>query len=366
MLMLLKSSFSINSYDGCDIGCKYCILSTLENRSHSTKIEDEIALVEKLKNYKFYNKEIPITINNITDPFLNNNVFESTIKILKLLNENKFENPYVLITKAYLSKKQLEILQSLNFKIIIMYTFSGLSTILENRDEQKQIDTLKGLSELTNVELLHYYRPVIEGINSDENSIKKVVDIVINYCKASIVAGIRINSHLKKVFDNLQIEIPFKFDTEHKVITNETYNKILDTFKKHNPDYPIFKKTSCGLAFICKMADYNGHSGRINYCSPECASYHICFAKGSIGFCSEDCKNYELCKSSSENVVTTEDINKLLKIIGKNAEFEIGKYVITIKGEFTQEEVTFMRHKLRRNIKVEKLIRCNNEDKLSK
>ena len=46
--------------------------------------------------------------------------------------------------------------------------------------------------------------------------------------------------------------------------------------------------------------------------------------------------------------------------------FEIKERVIHIDGEFTQEEITFLRHNLKRNVKVDKTIRCNNEDKLSK
>jgi len=48
MLNYLKSSISISSYDGCTIGCKYCILSVLGNRNHVRKIADEEDLVRRI------------------------------------------------------------------------------------------------------------------------------------------------------------------------------------------------------------------------------------------------------------------------------------------------------------------------------
>lgn len=366
MVMYLKSSFSINSYDGCNIGCKYCILSSLENRNSLKKIAEEKDIVKELMDYKFYSPNIPITINNITDPFLNQKVFDSTIEILKEIKKNNLKNPCVVITKGYLSDVQAQILSDLKMNLICFYTLSGLSEKLENRDEKRQIETIQRLSKFKNIKLLHYYRPIIEGINSDEQTIRRIANIAIKYFQGSVIAGIRINSHLKKIFTELNIEIPFKFDTEHKVILNETYNRVINTFKQLKPDYPCFKKTSCGLGFINNMADYNGHSGRIDYCSPSCPSYNICFSSGSIGFCTEACPNYKNCKESSLTPVTKLDVERLLKIIGKENEFEIKERVIYIQGEFTQEEITYLRHNLKRNIKVDKTIRCNNEDKLSK
>lgn len=366
MVMYLKSSFSINSYDGCNIGCKYCILSTLDNRNSLKKIANEKELVEELKSYKFYSPNIPITINNITDAFLNSKVFDSTLEILKEIKNSNMKNPCVIITKGYINDEQAERIKALDMPIICLYTLSGLSEKLENRNEAKQIETIERLSKIPSIKLIHYYRPIIEGINSDKDTIEHIVKIATKYFKGSIIAGIRINTHLKKVFNDLNIEIPFKFDTEHKVILNDTYNRVVETFKKENPQYPYFKKTSCGIGYFSQMADYNGHSGRIDYCSPQCPSYNICFSSGSIGFCSENCPNYFRCKESSEISVKEEDVNRLLKIIGKENDFEIKQRIIYIKGEFTQEEITFLRHNLRRNVKVDKTIRCNNEDKLSK
>ena len=48
MLNYLKSSISISSYNGCTIGCKYCILSVLGNRTNVEKVADEEQLVKRI------------------------------------------------------------------------------------------------------------------------------------------------------------------------------------------------------------------------------------------------------------------------------------------------------------------------------
>ena len=362
MINYLKSSISISSYDGCTIGCKYCILSVLGERECVKKISDEEKLVENLLKFKLYTKEIPISVNNQTDPFLNKEVFESTIKILKILEEKQMENPVLVITKGYVNDRQVQILSQINLKLIILYTFSGLSEKLENRSEKLQIQTMEKLSKLKNIILINYYRPVIEGLNTDEKTIAKVANIVLKYCGASIISGIRINSHLKKVLTELNIKIADKYDPDHKVLLPETYNKILNVFKSLDKNYPVFKKTSCGISYILKRPDYNGHSARIYYCKPTCVSYPICIGNSKIGFCSTECPNYNICKKESEKQITRHDFEEALaKIDKKDSNFQINEHFIKLEGTYWQEEVSFLRHLTKKNIKADKLLKREDE-----
>lgn len=362
MINYLKSSISISSYNGCSIGCKYCILSVFENREKVEKICNEEELVNNLLNFNLYTKEIPISINNQSDPFLNQIVFESTLKILEIMERKKVQNPLLIITKGYLNDIQIEKISKIHLNIIVLYTFSGISETLENRDENKQIETMRKLSKLKNIKLMNYYRPVIEGINSDIETIKKVVKTVTKYCKASIVSGIRINSYLEKVLNNMNIKIPNNYDPDHKNLLPETYDRILKEFKKRKSNYPVFKKTSCGVSYINNQADYNGHSARIYYCKKSCPSYSICFGSNKIGFCNKDCPNYFRCKKASEKKVTNEEFEKLLEHIGKaDTKYEIKEHYIYLTGTYWQEEVSYLRHKTKKNIKADKLLKRADE-----
>ncbi len=276
MLNYLKSSISISSYNGCTIGCKYCILSVLGDRLNVKKVAQEEDLVKQLINFRLYTKEIPISINNQTDPFLNKIVYESTLKILENMEKYEMHNPVLLITKGYISEEQARRIAEFNLDIIILYTFSGISQIIENRDENKQIETMQNIAKFDKIKLINYYRPVIEGLNTDEKTIEHVARIVTKYCKGSIISGIRLNTFLTKVLDDLNIYVPPKYDPDHKVLFPETLNKIKEIFKSIDSQYPTFKKTSCGISYALSRPDYNGHSARIYYCSPKCASYPTC------------------------------------------------------------------------------------------
>lgn len=366
MLNYLKSSISISSYNGCVIGCKYCILSVLGNRTKVEKVSDEEELVHKLLNFRLYTKDIPVSINNQTDPFLNSTIYESTLKILKIMEKLNVSNPLLLITKGYISENQVEELSKLKLNIIVLYTFSGISEKMENRNEELQIKSMKNISKFKNIKLINYYRPVIEGINSDEKTIEHVANIVTKYCSASIISGIRLNSYLSNVLKNLNIEIPKNYDPDHKILMPDTLERIKSIYKRIKPGYPTFKKTSCGISFVLNRPDYNGHSARIYYCKPSCPSYPICIGNNKIGFCGKDCPNYNLCKIESEKQVTSEEFRKLLTNIGlENANFKILEHYIKLDGEYWQEEVSYLRHITKKNIKADSLKKREDEKLIS-
>lgn len=146
----------------------------------------------------------------------------------------------------------------------------------------------------------------------------------------------------------------------------KTYQKIKRIFNEEKQGYPIFKKTSCGISYILGRADYNGHSARIYYCNPSCISYPICMGTNKIGFCDKDCPNYKKCKEESEKIVTKDQIKTILNSIGLNANFEIKEHYIKLEGTFWQEEVSYLRHITRKNVKADKLLKRTDEFLISR
>lgn len=346
MILYLKSSISISAYTGCLIGCKYCILSTCRENNKIWKVVEEDKLIENLSRYKYFVENFtPITINNISDPFLNNLLKESTFKLLRLIESRGWTNPVILITKGYLTDKDIESLKKFNLNLYVFYTLSGLSEMLENRDLSAQVETIKKLSGCKNVKLIHYWRPVIEGVNSDDDTIETVAKLATKYFKASIVSGIRVNSHIKELFKKENIPLLISSNAEHKVILDKTYDKIYNRCKRENPNYPIFRKTSCCISYFENIIDYNGYA----------LSKRMKCIK---------CSNYEVCVSASMPSKT--QINKVLNDYKIDAKYSIENDVLYIETTLSQEDCSALRHNLKVKVIPNKLIKSNSEDKLSK
>lgn len=344
-LMYLKSSISISAYAGCTINCKYCILSTYRKNNHIEKIISEEELCNNLFSSKYFifNKTV-ISINNISDPFLNKYLKQSTFKILDLLEKQNIKNPILLITKSYLTKSDLEYLNSKKLNICILYTFSGLSEKYENRSLILQTKTMELLSKC-NKKIICYWRPVIEGINSSPEIINETANIVCKYFNYFVVSGIRINSYLKNVFKNENIVVDIFPNTEHKVIKEETFNNIFLTIKKFNSKACIFKKTSCAISALFNIPDYNAHYDMND---------NMCF----------NCINRFICSNNSK--LSISDLKRLLVSINCNSDFYVNKNVIEYDGELSQEDCSFILHNSGYRINAKKIYKSNMEDVLSK
>lgn len=344
-LMYFKSSISISAYAGCTINCKYCILSTYRENNHITKIIDEEELCNNLLDSKFFVKDFTsVSVNNVSDPFLNPVLKKSTFKILDILEKKAIKNPILLITKAYLNQNDIDFINSKNLNIYILYTFSGLSKKYENRVLSMQYYTMELLSNC-NKKVICYWRPVIEGVNSSKEIIESVASVTCKYFDTFVVSGVRINSHLLKVFESENIPIQIIPDYEHKVITEETFSLIKSIIKKYNQNANVFRKTSCAISYLNDMPDYNN-----NYSD----SYEMCVF----------CPNRNKCINKER--LTISKIESLLNKINCSEIFTIENNKIEYDGVLTQEECSYISQNSGYRIHPKIKTKSNSEDLLSK
>lgn len=344
--MYLKSSLSLSLINGCNIGCRYCILSALKNRDKviAEKKSFEEAVEELLHN-RYYTKQVPLTINNISDPFATTIAFQNTIGILLELEKRRVENPIIIITKGLLSKSEIQILANIRLKnFFIFYSFSGLAGLLEPLNEEKQIETIKLLSSLDNLTLIHYWRPIIQDVNTDENVINRIAYISSKYFSGVVISGLRMNSFIREQFRNAHLPISIEYDADHKIITNATYDKIKTILTQADAS-AIFSKTSCAVSYFMHTEDYNGYMHKNNFCNQDCANYCICHRNAKVP--------------------SKEVVNMVLKHIEREVSYNLGDHVLHLNGIFTQEELTYVRHSLHFPIGADKVLKSNNNDILS-
>lgn len=340
----LKSSLSVSSYVGCPMGCKYCVLSSLDFETKLQKITEENDLVKRLlSNRYFVSGFTPISINNRTDPFLNTSVKSSTFKILELLAENKVKNPLLLITKRSLTQTELKFLDGLNLNTHLFLSYSGLPKLVEPINDTLDKDFLANLKKAENIKPIHYWRPIIEGINDDEPTLEKVLRHVQPHFFCSIVSGIRLTKEVRNSLKKCT-GIKFKLNPEHavhKYLSSETTRRILELRNRVCQDYLLFRHTSCVLSFLSGIPDYNAH-----YVKPQ--------------NCIFGCPNYALCDRIGRP--PNGKIEKLLKHIGKEGmrhTFEDKN--LNFEGTLSQEERSFLRHNLMFKVSCDSLSHSPSE-----
>ena len=351
----LKSYLSINSYIGCTINCAYCFLAPIEIvPMRPIKVMDEKKLVANTINDKYFKKDVTVlSLNNRTDPFINNEVAESTYKLLKELDNNKLKNIVTVTTKGLITEEMAKRLSGLrNINLVIIVTFNGINKKLQPISEDCQKMTMKNISRYPNIKLLHQCRPIMKDINDDYETLNRLVEFAHKYCDATIYQGIRVNPAIQDRLEKRNYKYKGKMG-KHKEKDEKVdiiFGKIR---KKHKNKYPIFDHTSCCLSFVFKQSDYNMH-----------------YKKRS---CSKVCPNYILCHTSKDCNIDKKKISQELKKIGVKTSYSINNNNIYINGTLNDEQRSYIKHILKlipfSNVREitysEKIMEEKNENKNS-
>lgn len=330
----LKSYYSINSYIGCTINCAYCFLAPIKIiPMRPIKVADEKELVEEMINEVYFKEnETIISLNNRTDPFINNEVKESTFKILDALDSKNLKNIVTITSKGLLTEEDAKKLDEYkNIQIVIMVTYNGINKEIQPIDISVQETTIKNVSKCKNVKLIQQLRPIIPNINDNEELLRKLVNFAMQYCDATIYQGIRVNQFIKDRLSERNYEYNGIFD-HHKQKSQEVDN-IFERIREENPDYPIFDHTSCGLSYLFNLPDYNLHFTKCK-CSKNCLNYDKCFNEKEISY------NYDL----------KEELEKL----GITENYHMENGVLFIDGALDDEKKSYIKHNLHLPVKSQK------------
>lgn len=276
----LKSSISVSTYVGCTNGCKYCIIGNIKRELRKIeKIQEESEAVENLFKYKYWvrNKSV-ISINNRTDPFINQEVSDSTLKILKILEKNSINNIIILITRMCIDSKVLKEIDELSLNIILFYSYSGLESPIESFSENYRKKSIEIISRYwVKHKKVHYIRPIIPGCNDYKKNIEHMLLISKRYFDACVISGIRLTNEISRnLVDNIVnkdiiCDIPY---SNHKYLSNDVIRGAREVAQdiKYNM---LFFNTSCVISCLSQIPDYN--CSFQNYkCSKSCPNYNLC------------------------------------------------------------------------------------------
>lgn len=268
-----KSGLSLNHIIGCTLDCAYCVRHFFDNFEmkipHMLCSDDE-AVTKLVNHHYFIPNKTPIQIfNRATDPFLIN-VKTHTLEVLKKLDNLRLRNPVLIITRAKVTKEDvLELEQLRNLKITIFVTYSG---IIDSRIEpiaKSQITTqsIQTIAKYKNkTRLILYWRPIVEGWNDDSDSFKRVFEMA-QYVDSVVYTGYYHRPENFAYLKSIGIELNYGEFGRRKFLSADIDEKIINEYQKANIKAPLFRKTSCGVAFTHGTADYNGHWGVNELCN---------------------------------------------------------------------------------------------------
>ncbi len=344
----LKSGISINSQLGCNIGCKYCIVG--EFQRNVEKEASPQAIVSQLKSHRFYHENIPLIINNRSEPLFPE-LKPDTVEFLRLLKENGFNNPKILISKLPFGSDNMDVLNNNN--VFIFRTISGLPAHVEPTSTKSNIHKIlienSHIKENTDAKIIHYWRPVIRRLNSSEETIKDMLTNVCPHFDASVVSGIRVTHHIKTLMEQFGGDLSdWNEDTNHKFLPPDIWNNILTCREKINPDYLLFRHTSCTISYFTNKPDYN---------------LHYCKAK-NLKNC-QTCPLYNKCTSFEKNINENE-LNQYFKQLGKIFTYEISaKNTLKINTPIYQDELSFLKMATQYKIEASDIQKSGSERALS-
>jgi hypothetical protein len=239
------------------------------------------------RHHAFRPHTTPIQLlNKATDPFLPG-VRPHLFRVLRALDQPGYTNHVLIITRFTVTAADMADLESLrHLRVTVLFTYSGITDprvepIAKSGITVTSIRTACAAKERTGVIL--YWRPIVPGWNDQPGTMAHVLDVGRN-ADAIVFTGYY---HKPKNFEYLSeqgVPLPYGEADFHrrKVMPAELDAAVVAAWRASGISTPLFRKTSCGVAFAHQAADYNGHWGVRELCDicpvaqqQRCAaSYH--------------------------------------------------------------------------------------------
>jgi DNA repair photolyase len=323
-----KSGLSLNHVIGCPLDCGYCVRHLFANydmkRPHLV-MEDAEAVEQLVRHWAFRTGVTPIQLfNRATDPFLPG-VKDHLFSTLAELDRHELTNQVLIITRWRVEPADVERLETLrNVRPTILITWSGIDDAriepVDSAIAERSLHVLGNGAKRTKKIL--YWRPLIAGINDTEAHVARARTLS-DFADATVFTGLFYRQEIRDHFRSLGLPDLYEEIARRKILPHDVEQRVLEAFK----DRPLFRKTSCGVAFAHGVADYNGHYGIREICD-------ICPA-GQSNICA--------AAHHQPNMERVLDLARLAGLV--NTDISIDEEKIEVSGS-TEQQRYFIQHLL--------------------
>ncbi|MFC3345983.1 radical SAM protein [Streptomyces echinoruber] len=283
-----KSGLSLNHVIGCPLECGYCIRHLYGNWGMKTPrllMSDEDAVAELIGHRYFRPHITPVQLfNKATDPMLPV-VKPHTLNTLRLLDEQGLTNHVLVITRWRVEPEDCQALNSYrNLKVTVLVTHSNIQHDgIEPVDSNIAATSLKVLHEHADrYRVILYWRPIVPGLNDSDEDIARAAELG-RRAHATVFTGLFYRNEIAAYYREMGLPEPYDTTARRKIMPETLESRILAAFRRpsdeEQPFGPLFRKTSCAVAYAHQMADYNGHYGIRELCD-------IC-PRRQVGLCAQ-------------------------------------------------------------------------------
>jgi DNA repair photolyase len=262
-----KSGLSLNHVVGCPLDCGYCVrhlFSNYDMKKPHLVVTDAEAIQALVGHWAFRAGVTPIQIfNRATDPFLPG-VKDHLFSCLEQLDQLGLTNSVLVITRWHIDHHDIERLEKLsNLAITILVTWSGIDDRrIEPVDSSIAENSLSVLRQnVKRTKFILYWRPIIAGLNDTDSHLARALELSF-VADATVFTGLFYREEIQAHFASIGVPDIYEKIARRKILPAQVENRILASMKGR----PIFRKTSCGVAYAHGVADYNGHYGIREIC----------------------------------------------------------------------------------------------------
>jgi len=277
-----KSGLSLNHVVGCPLDCGYCVRHLFQNfdmKQPHLVLGDSEAVDLLVAHWAFRPHSTPVQIfNRATDPFLPA-VKDHLLATLELLDDRGFTNPVLVITRWKMKMADVERLERLkNLRLTVLVTWSGIDDHrIEPVDCSHAENSLRMLHDnASRTKSILYWRPLIAGLNDSDGHLDRALKLSA-LADATVFTGLFHREEIRNHFRQAGVPDIYPQIARRKILPAETERRVVDAFAGR----PLFRKTSCGVAYAHRIADYNGHYGIREICDicprdqiARCAAAH--------------------------------------------------------------------------------------------
>jgi DNA repair photolyase len=267
-----KSGLSLNHIIGCPLDCGYCVRHFWGNFDvkvpHLLCPTDD-AIGQLTTHPAFQPHSTPLQLlNKATDPFLPG-VKPHLFQVLRALDQRGYTNHVLIITRFTVTSHDMAELEKLtHLRVTLLFTYSGITDariepIARSNITVTSIRTAAACKKRTGVVL--YWRPIVPGWNDSPQTMAGVLEVG-RHADAIVFTGYYHKPENASYLRELGVQVPYDGHARRKVMPHDLDTRVIAAWRESGISTPLFRKTSCGVAYTHAAPDYNGHWGVRELC----------------------------------------------------------------------------------------------------